>query len=109
MRPNNETNIKHALNPEPGDYWHEMFTPIMVVLDVTSMHVVICDGTKPADKDRWSWDYKKIKCLTRKEFNMKPRYDSPKLIDHFHCDVMPNAHVDVACDYHERNGVKDNG
>jgi hypothetical protein len=34
-------NIKHAANPEPGDYWHEMFCPVRVVLHVTAETVAI--------------------------------------------------------------------
>jgi hypothetical protein len=34
-------NIKPAANPEPGDYWHEMFCPVRVVLHVTAETVAI--------------------------------------------------------------------
>jgi hypothetical protein len=71
----------------------------MVVLDVTPIHVVICDKTKPTDKDHWTWDIDKIKVLTREAFALVPHYSSPKMADKFHCDVVPKGHADVARAY----------
>lgn len=92
-------NIQHSRNPQIGDFWHEMFCPIMVVLDVTPLHVIICDKTKSIDRDHWTWDTAEIKTLTREQFALKPHYDSPKMAHKFHCDVVAKGHADVARAY----------
>lgn len=38
-REDDETNRQHSLYPEVGDYWHEMYTPIAVVVDVSDFVV----------------------------------------------------------------------
>lgn len=34
-------------NPRPGDFWHDCFSPVLVVLEVAGGHVVIADRTLP--------------------------------------------------------------
>lgn len=79
--------IKHAKNPQPGDYWHEMFTPILLVLKVTRKQVIFLEKVKAVGKDRWTWDVEKVSVLPRKEFKKKLYYSTmPKTW----CDVVPN-------------------
>lgn len=92
-------NIQHARNPEVGDYWHEMFCPVMVVLDVTSLHVIICKKKKDVDRDHWTWDVSETKHLTREQFALEPHYSTAKMAHKFHCDVIPRGHADVAAAY----------
>lgn len=55
-------------NPKPGDYWHEMFSPVMVVLSAKPF--IICDAKKDVG-DGWYWDLTKAyevneaKCMNR--------------------------------------------
>lgn len=101
-------NILHSRDPQIGDFWHEMFCPIMVVLDVTPLHVIICDKTKEVDRDHWTWDTDAIKTLTREAFAIKPHYDSPTMAHKFHCDVVPRGCVDVAAAYAAHHIPQDN-
>ena len=47
-------------NPARGDYWHEMFSPAILVLEVTDGNVLMYHKTKAVDKGRWSWDVSEI-------------------------------------------------
>jgi len=47
---------EHAESPMVGDYWHEMFTPIVVILDVRGEWLTICRKRKEVDLQHWEWD-----------------------------------------------------
>lgn len=51
----NALNLKHLHNPEPGDYWHEMFCPVIVVIDVDlekdAVYVIDARGKQSIDSD----------------------------------------------------------
>lgn len=36
----------HFLKPEPGDFWHDCFSPVLIVLESSEESVTICDRTK---------------------------------------------------------------
>lgn len=38
----NQMEEDHAINPKPGDFWHEMYTPVCIVLDANNDYVTIC-------------------------------------------------------------------
>ena len=40
---NKKLNERHAHDPKLGDYWHEMFVGICVVIEVGLIHVTIFD------------------------------------------------------------------
>jgi hypothetical protein len=92
--PDKEMNTKHRLDPQVGDYWNEMFCPIMVVVAVHPDRVVICRKIKSTDKDHWTWDLTKLDTVTREAFAEIPLYKSPKLDaeEATHCDVVPEVH-----------------
>lgn len=89
-----ETNEKHSKDPQPGDYWHEMFSPMAVVLDVQGDTVVFCRHTVDLGKC-WRWNHKLSERLPKSEFANLFRY---KTMPHkFHADVVPRSHMpDVA-------------
>jgi hypothetical protein len=87
-------NLKHAVDPRRGDYWHEMFCPIRVVLRVTGETVTFCEKTKEVDSGHWSWDIEHVQVLPAKSFRQGLEYSSMK--DKFHADVVPGGHVSVA-------------
>lgn len=37
---------QHFASPEPGDFWHEMYTPFFIVLAVEDDSITICEKTK---------------------------------------------------------------
>lgn len=88
-----EDNTRHAIYPEPGDYWHEMFCPIRVVLAVTPETVTICETTKSTDKDHWTWDLSATKKILKEEFANGIRYKSEAMKHKFSCDVVPRGHA----------------
>lgn len=88
-RPDITLNTKHRLDPRIGDYWHEMFTPIMVVIAVHPDRVMICKTIKSVAKDHWTWDLTKLDTVTREEFSAIPLYEHGDMGEKTHCDVVP--------------------
>ena len=68
-------NEKHFNYPEIGDYWHEMFCPYFIVLDIFQDKFWICDIRKEVDKDHWTWDLEKSKLVDKSYFN-RVKYDT---------------------------------
>lgn len=69
-------NQKHLLDPMIGDYWHDMFTPIYVVVSVGKESIVVCRSTIDVDKSHWTWDVSKTERMTKPEFRKKLLYSS---------------------------------
>jgi hypothetical protein len=90
-----ELNRKHRSNPEIGDYWNEMFVPVLVVLDIgrAKTGVLICETIKDVDSQHWTWDLSKTQWVSLAEFARKISYDTPSLDDKCFADVVPRAHV----------------
>src|SRR6266487_4051314 len=88
-------NNEHIKNPQPGDYWHDMFCPIAIVLAVTEESVTFCEKTKEIDHDYWTWDLSIIKKVWKEDFGKNFYYDSEKMKDKTWCDVGSKTHIDV--------------
>jgi hypothetical protein len=73
-------NLKHADNPQEGDFWHEFLCPIAKVHKVSKTHVWVERLTKPVGDSAHSQ-------MTREEFARWIRYDS--IPDHTWADVQP--------------------
>jgi hypothetical protein len=93
-------NEKHAANPQRGDYWQEMFCPVLIVLGRVGNRVLICDKTKSAGPGRWSWDVDGdgVKLLTLDAFRKELTYSTNT---RFYCDVVPHGDTATA-DYFDR-------
>jgi len=87
-----QVNIEHAANPLPGDYWHEMFAPICVVLAVAGGMVVYCDKTRSTDNDHWTWDLSQPSAKTREEFRRWLHYGSETMAHLTVGQCEPEAH-----------------
>lgn len=61
-----EKRLYHARNPQPGDYWHEMYCPVLVVLDVDKGKglITICkDIIYNSKEDTWRWNLNKTEIM----------------------------------------------
>jgi hypothetical protein len=69
----------HFVSPEPGDFWHEMFTPFFIVLAVEDDGVTICEKTKTVyeepDKRMVLKSYENPDDPEVKEYFSRPRKD----------------------------------
>lgn len=67
----------HFLKPEPGDFWHDCFSPVLIVLEASEDSVVICDKTKSVyeepDPDMVLKSYEKPYDPEVKAYFAKPR------------------------------------
>jgi len=83
-------NEKHISDPQPGDYWQEMFCPYFVVIRRLGDLVIICDQKKDAGDHRWTWDLTKLKVQSLAELRKQVTYGT---IPGFVADVCPAAHL----------------
>jgi len=70
----------HFVSPEPGDFWHEMFTPFFIVLAVEDDgSVTICEKTKTVyedpDQNMVLKSYENPEDPEVKEYFSRPRKD----------------------------------
>jgi hypothetical protein len=69
-----EKNLEHLAEPVPGDYWHEMYNPILLVLArLDQSSVVICEP-KDVSESEWTWDIDSPQRLTLNEFGDRLLY-----------------------------------
>jgi len=79
---------QHATHPEPGDYWHEMFYPIYLVVAADAFHVWYLHKQKSVDKDHWTWDLDQIEVKPIAEFKRSLEYGS---IPGYSANVYPRS------------------
>lgn len=82
-----QQNRAHRDNPEPGDYWNEMFSPVALVLKVDGQLVTMLKHTKPTDPGHWTWDTDKVTVMTKRQFGKWISYDT--IPDKTWCYVFP--------------------
>lgn len=63
-----DRNLRHADSPQPGDYWHEMFSPTCLVIAVSNFSVSLLKSVVEVDKDHWTFDVSKVTTMGRREF-----------------------------------------
>ena len=90
-----DTNARHLQNPKVGDYWHEMFTPILVVIGRGADAVMLCDEIERYKDGGWFWRVSKVKTLSLAELRKRLTYDSENLKDKCWCDVVPESQPGV--------------
>ena len=95
-----ELTNKHAENPEPGDYWHEMFNPVAVVLEVKGDELTICKTTR-RHGEGWTWDLEFCYTTTKQKFKDWISYDN---IEGYWCDVSDHKHAFAVELYNEHKG-----
>lgn len=89
---NNELCQEHLSQPQVGDYWHEMFAPICVVVGKTDSTVTICKKTKSVDDNHWTWDTSIIEVMQLEDFKKWLCYKSDSMKDKTWCRVVPEGH-----------------
>lgn len=99
-----ELNTEALNNPQPGDYWQEMFNPYFLVLRVIGDNIVIVDKRKDVGKDYWAWDIDAWKVVDRAYISSKVRYST---IDGFCADVLRDRHKPFIEAFNEMNPYTD--
>ena len=79
-------NRAHAEYPQVGDYWHEMYCPYFMVLEVLENHVIICEKTKQVDNNHWTFDLDECKLISKEKLEKRVKYST---MDKFVADVVP--------------------
>lgn len=92
-----ELNLKHIENPELGDYWHERFSGVCVVLKVTEDTVTISRKKVDVDEDHWTFILEEAETLSLKEFKEFLTYASNR--SKCWADVFPRKLVALAETY----------
>lgn len=78
----------HAADPKPGDYWHEMFNGIALVIDAGKFFVVYLSKKKDVDQNHWTWDTNHVEVKSRDEFKKMLSYGT---IPGTWASVVPNS------------------
>jgi hypothetical protein len=105
---NEDLNLKHANDPQVGDYWNEMFAPCYLIIDRSRFSVSFLDKQTKSDNG-WTWDVANVKTMTIKEFSKMVRYTSEAMNNKTWCDVTPNwkhaeAFIKAAFEVDEEDG-----
>jgi hypothetical protein len=87
-----ELNAAALANPQPGDYWHEMFCGCFIVLAVTPETVTFCETKIDVDPRHWTWDVSKTSRVLREEFSKRLHYGS--MPDKTWCDIGTKRHLE---------------
>lgn len=84
-------NERHAKIPGPGDYWHEMLSPVCVVIARVAGYVLVCRKTKSAGNDCWTWDLREsvLEVMRLDEFRKSLSYGT---IPGYWAWVVPGCH-----------------
>ena len=65
-----QINTRAFDDPKVGDYWHEMFCPYFIVLEVIGDGTFwICDERKTVDRDHWTWDLEQARIVEKRYFD----------------------------------------
>lgn len=94
-----ETNEKHLATPEVGDFWHERFSPYLVVVQVGHAGLVVLDKTKSVDPDHYVFDVDRPRFMSLAELRAAVTYTR---IPGFVADVVPRRLVEVAAEWRAR-------
>ena len=82
-------NDKHARDPQPGDFWHEMLSPIARVLCTVRGLVIFQKMTGMGGKEFSDMDPPPT-AMSKDDFNRWLRYDT--MSGKTWCDVVPNRY-----------------
>jgi hypothetical protein len=70
-------------SPTPGDYWHEMFCPIFLVLESNEYGVLVQEKMKKVGHDQSEWDYSAgQKAMTHVQFRRICSYSTDVVLNH---------------------------
>lgn len=58
----------HLRDPQRGDFWHEMFNPVCVVLEVLPYSLILCRKIRALPPDKWTWDLAQRESMSREAF-----------------------------------------
>lgn len=78
---NDDLEQKHIDNPQEGDYWHDFFCPILLVVEVLKNNrIKICEDTidHPTDKNARKFNLKKVKAVPKSYLKQKLSYHTKK-------------------------------
>lgn len=92
-----QMNKDHLTNPQTGDYWHDMYNPVCIVIASDGDTVTLCRKIKEISDHSWTWDYKKIETMPLTDFSVWLHYKSPTLNNHTWASVAPGAMGHLDC------------
>ena len=107
-----ELALAHIDSPEEGDYWHEMFSPVLVVLKIEKEVVTYCDVIKDKGDSGWTWNLDYISKTPLILFKKRLCYDVGAFAEKLDCrktwcDVLPHNHHWAAEEFERMS--KENG
>jgi len=95
----NEINERHLADPQPGDFWHEMFSPYVVILARVETQLIVYRKRIDVPPNHWTWDTDSPSFMTLDELRKLVTYGT---IPGFVADVTPGHHKSFADDFAKR-------
>lgn len=87
--------------PKIGDFWHEMYCPVLVIVDVHENNdLTICEHTKDTENNTYMFDVSRCRKITRQEFSDKIKWykNKPEEICY---RVIPERCVSIYEQWHQ--------
>lgn len=85
-------NQEALADPQPGDYWHEMFDMVLLVVKITGSIVWYVDEDMSTEEGRWTFNpTQKPKMVHKDVLSKRLRYDSETMGDKTWADVQRNV------------------
>ena len=91
-------NKEHEQNPQPGDHWHERFSPYFVVVEYDKENDLVYyadEVIRMRDKGTFAFDFSRVKRKPRRQLFTQVHYDSKELKDSYvaDCYSKPKANL----------------
>lgn len=86
-----ELNLQALDNPHLGDYWHEQFCGVLLVIDfdLESNRIGFVDKKNYTTNNLWYWDEDQKPIFTPlRTFRRKLRYEPDNIYSNCWCDVI---------------------
>jgi len=81
---------EHANNPQAGDIWHDMFSPVCVVLEVSRHTILISKKTKAAGTG-YTYDLDYLERMSPQEFHDWLQYKPDRMKGKYWANCNPGA------------------
>ena len=86
-------NKEHRIRPQPGDYWHDMYSPILLVVWQDGEHIEYLDYAvhRVGVSGGWKWNVDlPLVRSTYEDFAKRILYQSKSMSELTWCDVIPD-------------------
>lgn len=92
------TNKEHEQNPQPGDYWHERFSPYFIVVEYDKENDLVYYADEviwTRDNGAFTFDFSRVKRKSRMQLFTRVHYNSEEPKDNYVADCYPKPKANL--------------